>query len=199
MKNRMKTSTKTRISVVCMVTALALVACTQKKVDATAVKEKLNQHQAKPQPPGVNIHTAALMGDLNAVHQHIAAGTKLNEKDAYGSTPLIIATTFGKTDIARALIEGGADLNLTNHDGSTALHVSAFLCRSDIVKILLEHGADKGLKNRFGSTALDAVEGPFESAKPYYDQISKDLGPLGLRLDYGQLQTTRPLIAELLR
>ncbi|KPJ90001.1 MAG: hypothetical protein AMS18_11840 [Gemmatimonas sp. SG8_17] len=95
--------------------------------------------------PGVNIHMAALQGDVAAIRLHIEAGSDLNEKDPYGSTPLIIAATFGKTDVAKALIEAGADLNITNNDGGTALHAAAFLCRPEIVISLLEHGAPLGL------------------------------------------------------
>ena len=57
------------------------------------------------EPPSVNLHIAALHGDIDAIRQHIRAGSDLNEKDQFGSTPLIIAATFGKIDVARALIE----------------------------------------------------------------------------------------------
>ena len=56
---------------------------------------------------------------------------------SWGSTPLIIAATFGKTEVARALIEAGADLGMRNNHGSTPLHVAAFLCRPEIVEAML--------------------------------------------------------------
>ena len=151
------------------------------------------------EPPSVDIHTATFLGNTKALKQHIDAGSDLNVKDQYGSTPLIIATTFGKTDIAKTLINAGADLHITNNDGSTPLHIASFFCRTDIVKALLEKGADKTLKNNFGSTPLQSVSGAFSDAKPIYDQLSKDLGPLGLKFDYNHLETARPIIAELLR
>jgi len=149
--------------------------------------------------PSVNIHTASFFGNSKALKQHIDAGSDLNVKDQYGSTPLIIATTFGKTDIAKTLIHAGADLHITNNEGSTPLHVASFFCRTDIVKALLEKGADKTLKNNYGSTPLETVSGAFSDAKPIYDQLSKDLGPLGLKFDYKHLETARPIIAELLK
>jgi len=76
--------------------------------------------------PSVSLHGAALQGNIEAVRQHIKAGSDLNEKDAYGSSPLIVSTTFGKTEVAGALIEAGADMNTTNNDGGTALHAAAF-------------------------------------------------------------------------
>jgi ankyrin repeat protein len=147
----------------------------------------------------MDIFTSALFGNLKVINQHIQAGTNLDAKDDYGSTPLIIAATFGKTEVARALIEGGADVNIRNNDGGTALHSAAFLCRKDIVQMLMENGADKNIKNNFGSTPLESVSGPFENVVGIYDQFSKDLGPLGLKLDYDHLKETRPVIADMLR
>jgi ankyrin repeat protein len=150
-------------------------------------------------PPKIGIHEAAVDGDIDATLQHIKFGSDLNEKDVYGSTPLIIATTFGKTEVALALIEAGADLNITNNDGSTALITAAFFCRTGIVKTLLDKGADKNLKNNYGSNALDGVIAPFDDVKGVYDYLGKILGPLGLELDYEQIKMTRPKIAEMLR
>lgn len=150
-------------------------------------------------PPEMEIHTAALLGNLKAIRDHIEAGTDLDEKDAYGSTPLLIAATFGKTEVAKALIEAGADVNITSNDGATALHTAAFLCRTEIVRALLNNGADKHIKNNFGSTALESVSGPFEDVRFIYDKFSKDLGPLGLKLNYEHIKVSRPVIAEILQ
>ena len=68
-----------------------------------------------PPPPDIGLHEAALAGNLEAVRQHIEAGTDLNARDAYGSTPLFIAITFDRTDAARALIDGDGDLWVAEH------------------------------------------------------------------------------------
>jgi len=149
--------------------------------------------------PEINIFEASFNGDMNAVEQHILAGSDLNGKDAYGSTPLIIAAIFGKTDVAIALIEADADLSIRNNEGSTPLHIASFYCRTEIVKALLENGADKNLKNTYGSTALESVFSPFEEVKGVYDQLGKALGPFGLELDYERIKKTRPIIAEMLK
>lgn len=150
-------------------------------------------------PPRIGLHEAALQGNVDVIRQHIKAGSDLNEKDMYGSAPLIIAVTFGKTDAARALIEAGADMTITNNEGLNPLHLAAFFCRTEIVKALLENGADKTLRNTAGSTALEIVERPFEEVKDIYDAIGKALAPLGLELDYERIKMTRPKIAEILR
>ncbi|MEP3389795.1 MAG: ankyrin repeat domain-containing protein [Reichenbachiella sp.] len=161
-------------------------------------KETSDQEESKNQAPSMTIHEATFMGNLAAVQAHIAAKSDLNEKDAYGSAPLTVAATFGKTEIAKLLIQSGADLNVTGGDGSTPLHTSAFFCRVEIVKALLEKGADVTIRNNFGSTALESVSGPFENVKMIYEQFSKNLGPLGLKLDYDYIEKTRPEIAKLI-
>lgn len=148
----------------------------------------------------MDIHTATVLGDLDVIQQHIAAGSDLNEREPIvGSTPLISAAVFGKTEVAMALIDAGADINIQNKEGSTALHSAAFLCREEIVKMLLDNGANKDLLNIYGSTPLASVAGPFSTVKAIYDQFSKDLGPLGFKLDYDYLEEARPRIAEMLQ
>jgi ankyrin repeat protein len=139
-------------------------------------------------------------GNLEALKQHIAAGTDLNEKDPFGgSSPLITAGVFGKTDEAKVLIEAGADINFKNNDGSTALHTAAFFCRPEIVKMLLDKKADKSIKNKYGATPYESVASPFAEVKSAYDMMGQVLGPMGLKLDYEYIEKTRPKIAEMLK
>lgn len=155
---------------------------------------------AQSSAPDVDIHTAVVTGNKEALLQHIKAGSNINEKDPFGgSSPLISAAVFGKPEEARILIDAGADLNFQNNDGSTALHTAAFFCRPEIVKMLLEKGADKTITNKFGATPYLSVAGPFEEAKPSYDIMGKVLGPMGLKLDYAYIEKTRPEIATLLQ
>jgi hypothetical protein len=150
--------------------------------------------------PAVDIHTAVLTENLEALNQHIAAGSNLNEKDPFGgSSPLITASVFGKTAMAKVLIDAGADIDFQNNDGSTALHTSAFFCRPEIVQMLLDKGADKTLKNNYGATAYESVAAPFSAAKDAYDMMGKVLGPMGLKLDYTYIEKTRPVIAGMLK
>lgn len=150
--------------------------------------------------PDIDIHTAVITDNLEAVKQHIAAGSDLNVKDPFGgSSPLISAAVFGKTEAAKLLIDAGVDINFQNNDGSTALHTAAFFCRPEIVKMLLEKSADKTIKNKFGATPLDNVSAPFAQMKDAYDMMGNMLGPMGLKLDYAYLEKTRPEIAEMLK
>lgn len=156
--------------------------------------------QGKVKPPAVDIHTAVITENEEALGQHIAAGTNLNEKDPFGgSSPLISAAVFGKTNMAKLLIEAGADLDFQNNDGSTALISAAFFCRPDIVRMLLEAGADKTIKNNYGATAYESVLAPFSEVKSSYDMMGKMLEPMGLKLDHVYLEKTRPEIAAMLK
>ena len=150
--------------------------------------------------PGAGIHEAVIAGDMEAVGQHIATGSDLNEREPMGgSSPLMSAATFGQTDVAVALIEAGADLDQQNNDGSTALLTAAFFCRTEIVEALLAAGADRSIPNYAGSTALDVVTVPFEALEPTYDFLGSVLAPYGLKLDYDRIRQTRPVIADMLR
>ena len=183
-----------------LVILLTITACGSNPENPDREKKQSTVSQKNTNPPGMDIHTATVLGDLETIHQHIKAGSDLNEKEpSVGSSPLITASVFGKTEVAKALIEAGADVNFRNKEGSTALHSAAFLCRREIVEMLLDNGADKDIRNNVGSTALISVAGPFNDVKFIYDIFSKDLGPLGLKLDYDQIEVTRPVIAEMLR
>jgi ankyrin repeat protein len=182
------------------ITLLAILLITSCKDKTSTSESKSSVSETEVKPPQVDIHTAVITDNLEAVKQHIAAGSNLNEKDPFGgSSPLISASLFGKTEMARTLIDAGADLNFQNNDGSTALLTASFFCRPEIVKLLLEKGADKTIKNKFGSTAYESVAGPFADVKNTYDMMGKMLAPMGLKLDYAYMEKTRPEITAMLK
>ncbi|MEJ2204745.1 MAG: serine hydrolase [Gemmatimonadota bacterium] len=149
--------------------------------------------------PAVGLHMAAITGNVEAIRQHVAAGSDLDARDPYGSTPLIAAAAFDQPEAALALMEAGADLDLTNNVGGTALHTAAFLCRGEIVQDLLEHGARKYVRDQSGNTPWESVSGPFEDVRSVYEEMRQGLAPLGLVLDLDEIQRARPAIAAMLR
>jgi len=138
-----------------------------------------------PRPPAMALHLAALQGNANVIRQHAAAGTD--------------ATTFGRTEAARALVEAGADLTIGNAEASTPLHVAAFLGRSEIAGVLLELGADPHTRNDDGASAYDMAVVPVAYDRPLLDQLRAGLGPLGLELDDGRIEAGRAATLDLLR
>ena len=154
----------------------------------------------KPSPPDVDIFKAAGDGNLNALKQHIAAGTDLDQRlPDDQSTPLMIAALFGRTEAAKALIEAGAKLDLKKNDGGTALMNAAFFCHTEVVQALLDKGADKNITNNTGSTPLQAVEAPLPLVNLIYSGLDEAIfKPAGMPLDMERIKATRPKIAKML-
>ncbi|MDP6527145.1 MAG: ankyrin repeat domain-containing protein, partial [Kiritimatiellia bacterium] len=74
-----------------------------------------------PPSPDISIHDAASKGDIEAVKQHIAAGTDANAKTSGGATPLHFAAQAGQKEIIELLIAEGADVNAKYNGGNTPL------------------------------------------------------------------------------
>jgi len=129
--------------------------------------------EVKPEPttakaPDISIHNAAFSGNIEAVKQHIAAGTDVNAMNKYGWTPLHEAVTGGHKDIADLLIAEGADVNAKEAKNRiTPLHWAAWRGRKEIAELLIAKGADLNTKNKDGGTPLHNVawKGHVEIAK----------------------------------
>jgi ankyrin repeat protein len=196
MKTSQNSMRKSVVRIVILVALVTSVSCKEGKESA----QNTSNPKTEVKAPEVDIHTAVLTENKEALQQHIKAGSNLNEKDPFGgSSPLITAAVFGKPAMATVLIEAGADINFQNNDGSTALHTAAFFCRPEIVKMLLDKGADKTIKNNYNATPYQMVAGSFSESKAGYDMMGKVLGPMGLKLDYPYIEKTRPEIASMLK
>ena len=106
----------------------------------------------KPEPPttkapDINIHKAAFDGNIEAVKQHIAAGTDVNAKDEKGATPLHGAAFTSRMEIVELLIANGADVNAKRSKGWTPLDTAIEFEHSEIADILRKHGAKTAVKN----------------------------------------------------
>ncbi|MFD0797216.1 ankyrin repeat domain-containing protein [Maribacter chungangensis] len=179
---------------------LLTTACGQSSNRSKAEANNPTETKSVVAAPEMDIQAAILSENVEAVKQHIKAGTDLNKKDPMsGSTPLITASSFGKNKIAQVLIDGGADLSLQNNDGATALHTAAFFCRVEVVQLLIDAKADKTAKNNFGMTPRESIMGPFAEIKPIYEMLQQQLGPMGLQIDLKEIEKTRPVIAMMLQ
>ena len=154
--------------------------------------------------PDSSLFEAAVTGNLEAVKQHIAAGTDLNQRDPnpVGSkgSALHAAAAFGYNEVAVALIEGGADVNQKDKEGQTPLHMAALFCYPKIAQALLNNGADKSIKDNDGQTALEMVEFPWSIVKGIYELLDGIVfKPAGKPLDHNRIQKTRPQVAAIIR
>ncbi len=84
---------------------------------------------------------AARVGDLASAKLLLAAGAKVNDADAWGVTPVVLAAHSGFNQIVDLLLEKGADPNLAEA-GFTALHIAIMRNDEAMASALLSHGAN---------------------------------------------------------
>ena len=101
--------------------------------------------------PDISIVDAAFKGNIEAVKQHLAAGTDVNAKNKSGTTPLHLAAFKGHKEIVELLIDAGADAK-ADDAGVTPLHHAA---NKEIAELLIAKGADVNAKSNGGKTPLD--------------------------------------------
>ncbi|XP_063417138.1 uncharacterized protein LOC134699477 [Mytilus trossulus] len=69
-------------------------------------------------------------------------------------TPLLLATTFGHTDIVKLLINHNCDINPHDWFPITPLYLAALCHHVEIVRVLLEHGCDINMCNEDNESPL---------------------------------------------
>ena len=106
--------------------------------------------EQKVEPPSISIHKAASIGDIEAVRQHLAAGTDPNLKSPVVNPPLLFAASY---EIMTLLVENGADVNDIGW-GMTALHR---FTDPERVIYLVDKVADVNAIDKFGDTPLHKV------------------------------------------
>jgi ankyrin repeat protein len=87
-----------------------------------------------------DIWEAARKGNIEAVKQHLVAGTDVNAKDRHGRTPLYVVA--GSKEVVELLIAKGADVNAKDNNRRTPLHRAANRGHTEIVELLIAKGAD---------------------------------------------------------
>ena len=120
------------------IAAVLLVGCGESQ--QSAPKSKTPTVEA----PDISISEAALNENIEAVKQHIAAGTDVNARDNGGSTPLHQAAINGHKEIAELLIANGADVNAKTDAGVTPLDDAIGRKHSETADLLRKHGAKTG-------------------------------------------------------
>ena len=100
-----------------------------------------------PTVPDISMYDAAESGNIEAVKQHLAAGTDVNAKDKDGWTPLHPASYEGHQEIVELLIGKGADVNVKVEfgpfQGKTPLDSANNRGRTGIADLLRKHGATR--------------------------------------------------------
>jgi len=108
-----------------------------------------------------SIHAAARYGNIEAVKQHLAAGTDVSFRNKNGDTPLNYAAFLGHMEIVELLVENGANVNAKGLADWTPLHLAAHNNKEKIVQLLIANGAEVNpyTSPDFGGTPLDVANG----------------------------------------
>ena len=153
--------------------------------------------------PRMSIHEGARNGNIEAVKQHLAAGTDVNAKDEYsGYTSLHHAANHDLNEIAKLLIKKGANVNLkadfgytplmlaTNtaiaelliknganvnatHQYGTVFHIAAGVENRSVARWFMDNGADVNAKDDNGNTPLDWIDVDDVYSKEIADLLRK--------------------------
>lgn len=79
------------------------------------------------------IHWAVLSGNLKLVAYLIELGTPINPLDDTDTTPLILASSAGHTEIVKLLLEKGNDVNHKSINGHSSLQYAASKGWSEVI------------------------------------------------------------------
>ena len=134
------------------IAAVVLVGCGESQQSAPAPESKPVEPVAKatkPKPPtakapDISIYIATSTGNIEAVKQHLAAGTDVNEEVLGEVIPLHTAARYGHKEIAELLIANGAELNAKNNIGQTPLDLAIGGKHTEIADLLRKHGGKPG-------------------------------------------------------
>lgn len=106
---------------------------------------------------GENIlHAIVYSGDKFRL-QEILTGYKnidLNYRCNDGATPLLLAISLGKFDLANELMDNGANVKIPDNNGITPLHIAVQSNDFNLVKKLIHLGADPFIKTLAGNLSL---------------------------------------------
>ncbi len=144
---------------------------------------QLTHAQVAPSPAETaayrGLHAAAARGDVVKIEQLVAAKADINSRDAYGRTPLHVATFAKQRAAMRALIQAGADKSALENDRYDAVTIAAVADDEDSLRTLLSLGASaKLVTSRFEGTALIAA------AHLGHDGVVRQLIAAGAPLDH---------------
>jgi hypothetical protein len=101
-----------------------------------------------------SISREILFGTEQSARKLIESGANVNERDAWGFTPLIQATIMNKIAMAEFLLKHNAKIDQTDITGQTALQWAVNRRNRDLVQLFLEYKANPNHYSRDGQPVL---------------------------------------------
>lgn len=101
----------------------------------------------------VDIFEASALGKMDRLNEVLKTNrARASEYAPDGFTPVALASFFGQTEAAKALIAAGADVNAAAKNGLkvAALHAAVAGRKLEIVKAILEAGGDPNAQQQAG-------------------------------------------------
>lgn len=116
-------------------------------------------------PPGdaeyaayTGLHAAAATGDVAAINRLVVDKSRLNARDSYGRTPLMVAAYAKRPAAAKALIAAGADPDALERDRYDVVTIASVANDVTMLKIAIAAGAKPGqTTSPYDGTALIAA------------------------------------------
>ncbi|KAI6198254.1 Ankyrin repeat protein [Aphelenchoides fujianensis] len=133
------------------------------------------------------IHWAATGGCLPFVELAISQEPELAAKgDDAGWTPLMIAASAGRFDVAR--FPCSLKRSATNNNGQVPLHYACSKNNAKITKLLLENGAEVNVADKYGNTPLHRA-----ASQGHMEVLQLLCAQPGIRVDLPDREGNTPL------
>ncbi|KII70693.1 Transient receptor potential cation channel subfamily A member 1 [Thelohanellus kitauei] len=153
------------------------------------------------------IHLAVMNNHFEMVKMLIEGSSPVDEKNANGLTPLLIAASRGYIDILKYLIDISLPLAVDEDDkNNTALHLAAENGFHRVIPILVDCGVNVDYRNNQQMTALDLAcsRGHYKAALALIEseatidtaENSKHLPPLIIASKYGHAELISLLLSR---
>jgi ankyrin repeat protein len=95
-------------------------------------------------------------GDISEfVYLLVNHGIDVNQCDADGNSPLILATGKELTNVVNILLDSNIDIDHKNAQGNTALHIAVLSGKIELVSLILKYKPDINIMNKMGNSALE--------------------------------------------
>jgi len=102
------------------------------------------------------LHIAAGLGEEEKVRKLLQNGRKINERDSFGATPLLIAMVAGQEKMVDFLLSRKADPKISAKEGYTLMHGAAFSGKKTLIRKALSLGLE--VNPRYGSNGITPTD-----------------------------------------